>query len=232
MGFIFPDSMLDSIHCCFLRFETKENSKDLVSEIGLDILWTSVSMTFADEKSQNEPETIRGHEAIGFQDLLDFMSRCQLGFFVNDMRVSNAAVSGPWNLKLASTWIGPFGEIEAAIRMRWISNVDLMIRHFSPVMIAPNVQIWIETDVDFATCSSNLAIFLLLHLRCSPSAYYYFQIGDWCHIYGRFASLERRGTKPSTAQVMKFTYVWVAVFFTILSWSAERIFWIAFVTKQ
>lgn len=93
VGFIFPASMLDSIHC-FLRFETKENSKDLVSEIGLDILWTSVSMTFADEKSQNEPEAIRGHEAIGFQDLLDFMSRCQLGFFVNDMRVSNAAVSG------------------------------------------------------------------------------------------------------------------------------------------
>ena len=48
VGFIFPDSMLNSIHC-FLRFETKENSKDLVSEIGLDILWTSVSMTFADE---------------------------------------------------------------------------------------------------------------------------------------------------------------------------------------
>eukprot|EP00438_Fugacium_kawagutii_P036286 Skav217407 [mRNA] locus=scaffold2674:152350:173960:- [translate_table: standard] len=37
------------------------------------------------------------------QDLLDFMSRCQLGFFVNDMRVSNAAV-----MKFTYVWVAVF----------------------------------------------------------------------------------------------------------------------------
>ena len=98
------------------------------------------------------------------QDLLDFMARCQVGFFVNDMRVSNAAAARC-----------PLKRIR--VSCGWAEDGD-----DNGVL-----QGGIPTQIERKHVQSGQVL------------------------------------PQKATEVIKFSYVWAAVFFTILSWSVERI---------
>ena len=95
---LYADSSLFELVATMLPFAT-------VSSMPLLCLFTAADLTQQCEQAPQVANSMLVGEWDNSlaQDLLDFMSRCQLGFFVNDMRVSNAAV-----MKFTYVWVAVF----------------------------------------------------------------------------------------------------------------------------
>jgi len=95
---LYADSSLVELMATMVPFAT-------VSSMPMLCLYTAADLTQQCEQAPQVANSMLVGEWDNSlaQDLLDFMGRCQLGFFVNDMRVSNAAV-----IKFSYVWAAVF----------------------------------------------------------------------------------------------------------------------------